>query len=271
MMRAVRALFEDFERGEGLAVREDAVEQPTGIRLQKVLAQAGVASRRHAEEIILAGRVAVNGTTIKTLGTRVQAGDRVALDGRLILARERLHYYLLNKPVGVITSAQDPQGRPTVLELLSKVPVRVYPVGRLDFDTSGLLLLTNDGELANRLTHPRYGVEKTYRVIVQERVQAEDVNKLRAGVLLEDGSTAPARVKTLGEQRGFEVLEISIHEGKNRQVRRMFEAVGHCVLKLERVRFGPLRLENTLTPGDFRELSLMEVQALEKSVGLSRN
>lgn len=247
------------------------MDQPAGIRLQKLLAQAGIASRRRAEEMILAGRVCVNGQSIEMLGIKVNEGDRVTVDGRLVQTKEKLHYYLLHKPVGVITSAQDPQGRPTVLELLSSVPFRVYPVGRLDFDTSGLLLLTNDGELTNRLTHPRYGVEKTYRVTVQEEVRPEVLEALCAGILLQDGKTAPARVKTLGQEKGLEVLDVTIHEGRNRQVRRMFEAVGYPVLKLERIRFGPLRLESTLKPGNFRALSRQEVLALEESVGLSRN
>ncbi|KLU63239.1 ribosomal large subunit pseudouridine synthase B [Peptococcaceae bacterium CEB3] len=245
------------------------MEQTAGIRLQKFLAQAGCASRRQAEGMIRAGRVAVNGLTVTDMGRKVLESDEVRLDGRAVRAEQGRHYYLLNKPVGVISSARDPRGRPTVVELLSEVPVRVYPVGRLDFDTSGLLLLTDDGELAYRLTHPRYGVEKTYRVTLRPRVAPEALRALRTGVLLEDGKTAPARVRTAGRERDCEIVEITIHEGKNRQVRRMFEALGYPVLKLERVRFGPIRLGSALKPGKFRPLTEREVEALKKSTGLS--
>ncbi len=237
-------------------------------RLQKVLAQAGVASRRRAEELILAGRVTVNGVVVSALGSKVQTGDSVAVDGRPIHQAETLHYYVLNKPVGVITSVHDPQGRPTVLNLMRGVPVRVFPVGRLDFATSGLLVLTNDGELAFRLTHPRFGVEKTYLAWVKGPVPAIAIESLRRGVMLEDGKTAPAQVRRLTVRGGLECLEITIHEGKTRQVRRMCAAVGFPVTRLQRIRFGPISLDEELKPGTYRALTTAEVRALRRVVRL---
>ncbi|MHB1652272.1 MAG: pseudouridine synthase [Desulfitobacteriaceae bacterium] len=244
------------------------MEPSSGIRLQKLLAQAGVASRRQAEEIIRAGRVNVNGKKVETLGLKVENEDRVTVDGKVVSVREAWHYYLLYKPLGVITSVNDPKGRKTVMDLLPELPVRIYPVGRLDYDTSGLLLLTNDGELAYRLTHPSYGVEKTYRVWVGDKITAQALKILREGVELEDGKTAPAKIKPLEDKGELPTLEVSIHEGRNRQVRRMFTAVGYPVLKLERIRFGPLSLDGELRPGLFRPLRLEEQKALHQAVGL---
>ncbi|HEY8909809.1 MAG TPA: pseudouridine synthase [Desulfosporosinus sp.] len=255
-----------------------AQDEEAGERLQKVLAQAGVASRRHAEQLILDGRVTVNGDTVSTMGIKVGRQDRIEVDGRLINRSEGLHYYLLNKPVSVITSASDPQGRPTVVDLMKNVPVRVYPVGRLDYDTSGLLVLTNDGELAHRLMHPSYGVEKIYRVWVQGPISINALENLRQGVLLEDGNTAPAKVERVSgvlkgtnlEPKGhhLEILEVTIHEGRNRQIRRMFAAVGYSVVKLERISFGSLTQENTLAQGAYRALAVEEVRELRSKVGL---
>ncbi|HWQ41257.1 MAG TPA: pseudouridine synthase [Desulfosporosinus sp.] len=259
--------------GENMAQDEEA-----GERLQKVLAQAGVASRRHSERLILDGRVTVNGYTVSALGTKVSIQDHIEVDGNLVRRSEELHYYLLNKPVSVITSASDPRGRPTVVDLLKDVPVRVYPVGRLDYDTSGLLVLTNDGELAHRLMHPSYGVEKTYRVWVQGPVGNNALEVLRQGVPLEDGNTAPAIVERMSgvskgtkvDSRGkhLEVLEVTIHEGRNRQIRRMFTVIGYPAVKLERIRFGSITLENSLCTGAYRALSVEEVQELRSKVGL---
>lgn len=237
-----------------------------GIRLQKVLAQAGVASRRRAEELIREGKVYVNGTKVEALGLKVGETDEIVVEGRKIQGREAWHYYLLNKPTGVITSAKDPQGRTTVLDLLRDAPVRVYPVGRLDYDTSGLLLLTNDGQLAYRLAHPRYGVEKTYRVWVEQPLAQAHLRRLAQGIELEDGKTAQARVRVV-QKKPF-VVEITIHEGKNRQVRRMFAAIGHPVLRLERVSYGPLTLTDDLQAGDYRPLRKSEIAALYRLVGL---
>lgn len=255
-----------------------ALDEGSGERLQKVLAQAGVASRRHAERLIVDGRVTVNGDRVSALGTKVSIRDHIEVDGHPVPRSEGLHYYLLNKPVSVITSASDPQGRPTVVDLMKDVPVRVYPVGRLDYDTAGLLVLTNDGELAHRLMHPSYGVEKMYRVWIQGTVGIKALENLRQGVSLEDGNTAPAKVervsgaskKTNVDSKGdhLEVLEVTIHEGRNRQIRRMFAAIGYLVVKLERVSFGPLILERTLRSGAYRVLTVKEVKELRFQVGL---
>lgn len=241
-------------------------------RLQKVIAQAGVASRRHAEEMILEGRVQVNGKVLQTLGTKVGPTDKIAVDGKpLNMPQKEYVYILLHKPTGYITSASDPQGRKTVMDLIKKVPQRVYSVGRLDYDTSGLLLLTNDGELAHRLMHPSYGVEKTYRVGVRERIPAQALGRLEKGVDIEDGKTAPARVREIsrkGQGSSF-TYEITIHEGRNRQVRRMFTAVGFPLVTLKRVRFGPLELEENIASGKFRLLTKREIQKLYQAVKLN--
>ena len=242
------------------------------MRLQKYIARAGLASRRHAEQMILAGRVSVNGSKVTTLGTKVGPGDRIEIDGKPVLQQETLQYYLLNKPTGVITSSSDPRGRKTVLDILADLPVRIYPVGRLDWDTSGLLLITNDGELAHRLMHPGFGVEKTYRVWLKEPLDPFQTAILRQGVLLEDGLTAPAEVQQsrVVKDRDLEVWEITIHEGRNRQIRRMFAAVGSPVIKLERIRFGPLT-DSALKPGKFRPLTRQEIKSLYRQAGLPYN
>ncbi|HET6944366.1 MAG TPA: pseudouridine synthase [Gaiellaceae bacterium] len=227
------------------------------MRLNAYLARAGVASRRGADELIKAGRVTVNGEPGE-LNTFVQAADRVEVDGRGV-AKQRLAHLLLNKPAGVVTTASDPRGRPTVVDLVPREP-RVVPVGRLDFDTTGALLLTNDGPLAHRLAHPRYGVEKTYVVDVEGTPSDAVLQALRDGVDLEDGRTAPARVRRL---RGG-VLELTIHEGRNRQVRRMLEAVGHSVTRLHRSVYAGLTIEG-LEPGAWRELEPSEVERLRRS------
>lgn len=230
------------------------------MRLNAYLARAGVASRRGADELIKAGRVTVNGARGE-LHAFVGSADDVRVDGRVIGA-QRLRHVLLNKPRGTITTARDPEGRPTVVDLVGG-DVRVVPVGRLDRDTTGVLLLTNDGPLAHRLAHPRYGVEKTYVADVEGEPGDEVLRRLADGVELEDGVTAPARVRRVGPSR----LELVLHEGRNRQVRRMLEAVGHPVLKLRRSRYaglGPGRLR----PGDWRDLTRDEVRSLRRRVGL---
>jgi 23S rRNA pseudouridine2605 synthase len=230
-----------------------------GVRLQKVLAQAGLGSRRTCEELIARGRVTVNGERAE-LGRRVDPeSDVVEVDGAQIGVRPGLVHYLLNKPAGVVTTASDPQGRPTVVELVPGDP-RVFPVGRLDADTEGLLLLTNDGDLAHRLTHPSFGVEKEYLVDVEGTPSRGALRRLREGVELDDGRTAPAKVASLGDH----LLRITIHEGRNRQVRRMCEAVGHPVRRLVRTRIGPLA-ERDLAPGAWRALAQDEVRALERA------
>ena len=226
-------------------------------RLQKVLAAAGYGSRRVCEELIAAGRVTVNGE-VAVLGRRVDADvDRIEIDGTPVPVRPGLVHYVLNKPQGVVSTAKDTHGRPTVVELLPPEP-RVYPVGRLDADTEGLLVLTNDGDLAQLLTHPRHGVEKEYLAHVDNgRVSAGALRRLRDGIELEDGLTAPATVS----QPEAGLLRITIHEGRNRQVRRMCDAVGHPVLRLVRLRIGPLS-DRRLGPGQWRPLTTAEVRGL---------
>ena len=225
------------------------------MRLNAYLARAGVASRRKADELIKAGRVTVNGEPGQ-LNTFVSGRDRVELDGRP-LEKQRLAYLLLHKPAGVVTTASDPQGRPTVVELVADHETRVVPVGRLDADTTGALLLTNDGELAHRLAHPRYEVEKVYEAEVEGAPDDEALRRLADGVELEDGRTAPARAKRLAPSR----VELALHEGRKHQVKRMLEAVGHPVTRLHRSRYAGLSLEG-VEPGEWRELQPGEVARL---------
>lgn len=233
---------------------------PGGERLQKVLAATGWGSRRACEELIAAGRVTVNGE-VAELGRRVDPqADLIEVDGAPVGAKPGLVYYLLNKPAGVVTTAKDTHDRRTVLDLVPTEP-RVFPVGRLDLDTEGLLLLTNDGELAHRISHPSHGVDKEYLAHVRGRLTNGELKQLRDGIELEDGPTAPAEAS----QPSPGVLRLTIHEGRNRQVRRMCEAVGHPVLRLVRVRIGPISDRN-LRPGDWRELSTGERNALAKAV-----
>jgi 23S rRNA pseudouridine2605 synthase len=230
-----------------------------GERLQKVLASAGLGSRRACEELIRAGRVTVGGE-IATLGRRVDPrSDQVALDGIPLSLDPRLVYYLLNKPPGVVTTAFDPEGRLTVVDLVPREP-RVHPVGRLDSDSEGLLVLTNDGSLTYRLSHPSFGVDKEYLVGVACRVRPGALRRLREGVELDEGPSAPARVRLVSPTS----LRITIHEGRNRQVRRMCAAVGLPVTRLVRTRIGPLR-DPKLAPGAWRPLSPAEVRALERA------
>lgn len=232
-------------------------------RLQKYLAAMGVASRRACEQLIAEGRVQVNGETVTLPGTKITPGaDTVAVDGRVLSQAPRLRYILLYKPVGYICSAADEKGRRTVLDLLAGVTERVYPVGRLDYDTSGVLLLTNDGELTNRLLHPSHEVEKTYLAQVEGEPDQKVLERLRKGVRLSDGLTAPAKVRRQRSRDGRFWLELTIHEGRNRQVRRMLEAVGHPVLHLKRTKLDFLDLSG-LSPGAWRELSADEVRRLK--------
>jgi 23S rRNA pseudouridine2605 synthase len=231
-----------------------------GERLQKVLARVGLASRRASEELIADGRVTVNGE-VAELGRRVDiVTDRVEVDGTPIPIAPGLVHLLLNKPRGVVSTADDPQGRPTVVGLVPADP-RVFPVGRLDQDTEGLLILTNDGGLTHRLTHPSFGIEKEYLAHVEGRPSRGTLRRLREGIALEDGMTAPAAASLVAPN----LLRIVIHEGRNRQVRRMCEAVGHPVERLVRVRIGPLT-DRRLKPGKFRALTVDEVLELERAV-----
>nr|WP_199883675.1 pseudouridine synthase [Massilibacillus massiliensis] len=233
-------------------------------RLQKVMSQAGIASRRAAEILIQQGRVSVNGTVVLELGTKVDVKiDKIHVDGKLISSQQNI-YILLNKPKGVITSAKDDRGRKTVIDLLEGVDQRVYPVGRLDYNTEGLLLLTNDGELTNHLIHPKYKIYKTYLVKVQGIPSEDKLDILRIGVKLEDGITAPAKVHLIDIDTNYNLttLEITIHEGKNRQIRRMCEAIGYPVKNLKRIKFATLNLEG-VRRGQYRLLSADEVESLK--------
>jgi 23S rRNA pseudouridine2605 synthase len=227
------------------------------VRLVKFLAHGGVASRRRAEKVIAAGRVTVGGEVVSDPARDVGAGDDVRVDGAPVGVEAR-EVWAVNKPPGVVSTAREPGERPAVVELV-RSPARLYPVGRLDVDSTGLLLLTNDGELANRLTHPRYEVEKAYRVELRRPPSEADLRRLADGVALEDGPTAPARVRRLGERE----VEIVLREGRNRQVRRMAEALGNDVVALRRVRFGPIEL-GALRPGEARRLSADEVTSLQR-------
>lgn len=237
-------------------------------RLQKFMAEAGVASRRACEELIRQGRVTVNGETA-SLGRSVEPEqDRVELDGKPVQKEQRRTVILLYKPRGVVSTSSDPEGRRTVQDYFREIPERLYNVGRLDLNSEGLLLMTNDGALANRLTHPRYGVEKTYYAVCDGRLTASEAARLTNGIELEDGMTAPARVDAVRTtQCGDTSFLITIHEGRNRQIRRMLEAVGHRTLRLKRERFGPLSL-GTLAPGEWRKLSDEEIKKLENALGL---
>jgi 23S rRNA pseudouridine2605 synthase len=234
-----------------------------GERLQKALARAGLGSRRMAEILIEAGRVTIDGR-VAELGNRVDADSQeIRVDGKLVPAAPSAVYFLLNKPPGVITTADDPQGRPTVVEMID-TEVRIFPVGRLDMATEGLLILTNDGRLAHLLTHPSVGIEKEYLVRVEGDPSPSSIRRLREGIELEDGVTAPAQVSRVSDG----VLRIVIHEGKNRQVRRMCEAIGHEVTRLVRTRIGPIH-DAKLTPGAARPLSVGEVRKLMDAVGVA--
>jgi 23S rRNA pseudouridine2605 synthase len=236
-------------------------------RLQKYLARAGVASRRGAEEIITAGRVAVNGIVVRELGVKVTSGvDVVTVDGRLVVPTAVHEYLMLNKPDGVVTTLDDPQGRPTVASFLPQDAPRMFPVGRLDQNTTGLLLLTNDGELANQLMHPRFHVPKTYVAEVDGMPDDEDVRRLREGVDLDDGRTLPAEAELVSVLEHTSIVRLVLREGRKRQVRRMLSAVGHPVLTLRRVAYGPVQIGD-LVEGAVRRLTTAEVDALRGASG----
>jgi pseudouridine synthase len=237
------------------------------VRLQKLLSQAGVASRRAAEKLIADGRVTVNGKTILTMGVKADPEvDDIRVDGRRIRLTVKRRYILLYKPAGYVTTRADPQRRRTVMDLLVGVREYVYPVGRLDYDTEGLLLLTNDGDLAARLTHPRHGIERSYEARVAGLPDREAIERLRTGIPLDGHRTLPAEVRLLNEGRRDRegVLRLTIREGRNRQVRRMCEAVGHPVQTLRRVRIGPLG-DRKLRPGEWRDLTAEEIKKLKSS------
>lgn len=235
-------------------------------RLQKVISQAGVTSRRDAEKIITAGRVKVNGKTVSELGTKVELEDVIKIDGKAI-NREKLVYVLLNKPKGVVTTLKDPEGRETVASLVKDISERIYPVGRLDYHTEGLLLITNDGNLTQAITHPRHHIPKVYEVKVLGLPSDEQLDKLRQGIKLEDGLTQPAKVILLNRDQVKNVseLEVTIFEGKNRQIRRMFEAIGHPVRDLKRTKLAFLTLVG-VKRGAYRLLTADEVRRLKSLI-----
>lgn len=234
------------------------------VRLQKYIAGAGLASRRKAEELIAQGKVKVNGKTVREQGIKVDAqSDVVEVNGQIIAPEKKKYYLLLNKPAGYITTTSDELGRQTVMELVNDISARVYPVGRLDAETEGLLFLTNDGAFANTLTHPSHGIEKEYLVYARGVMMPAALNKLKRGVALEEFTTKPAEVELIGIDRNISTVKIKIREGKNRQVRRMFEAVGHEVLYLRRTQVGPIMLGN-VPLGKWRHLRKAEVQRLMK-------
>ncbi len=236
--------------------------------MQKLLSMAGVASRRLSEDLIRQRRVTVNGSVVTELGTKADLErDDVRVDGRRIHAQRRARYILLNKPRGYVTTRRDPQGRPTVMDLLKGVREYVYPVGRLDYDSEGLLLLTNDGELAARLTHPRHEVERVYEARVRGVPDEHAIDRLARGVAIEGRRTAPARVQLKESRENQAIVEIALHEGRRRQVRQMFETVGHPVIRLRRIRIGPIADEN-LTTGYWRELTPAEIARLRRMVKL---
>ena len=229
------------------------------MRLQKFLAHAGIASRRAAEEIIKQGRVTINGLTITSMGVTVTASDIVAVDGKVIKKEEEKKYIMLNKPVGYVSSAKDQFGRPTVLDLVTDVNMRLYPVGRLDYDTSGLIFLTNDGDFTYQLTHPKHEIEKVYEALISGIPTNEEIIRFKNGLTIEDYTTSPANIEVIDKSRDNVLVHITIHEGKNRQVRKMCAAIGHKVITLKRLSIGPIALGN-LPSGKWRNLTGFELK-----------
>jgi pseudouridine synthase len=274
--RRLRAL-RDGEGGDGgddrddfgrAPERDDLTDVEDGARLQKVMAEAGVGSRRYCEELIGEGRVSVDGQVVRRFGARVDPERQVIrVDGKRIPSRQGIAYLALNKPAKVLTAMSDASGRATIADFLGGRAERLYHVGRLDYDTEGLLLLTNDGELAHRLAHPRYEVRKTYTAQVAGPVTREAARRLTQGVLLEDGPAVADRFRVLQESGGRSLVEITLHEGRNRIVRRMLEAAGHPVTRLVRTTVGPVRL-GSLRPGAVRDLTTREIGELYAAVGL---
>lgn len=244
------------------------IHRPEGVRLQKVLAQAGVGSRRSCEDLIEAGKVVVNGQVVDQLGVRVDPSDCVIeVDGKRISVDATLVTVVLNKPRGVVSTMSDPEGRPALDRYVAEYPERLFHVGRLDADTTGVLLLTNDGELANRLAHPTHGVSKLYVAKVSGRVPKNLTTTLREGIELDDGPVRAVECRIIDATDHHSLVEVEMHEGRNRIVRRMFDAVGHPVIDLVRTRFGPITL-GTLQPGQTRQLTNFEVGQLQKAAGL---
>lgn len=237
-------------------------------RIQKILSEMGITSRRNAEEMIIAGRITVNGQ-IATLGMKADpAKDHIKVDRKLLIKPEPKVYLLLNKPKSVVTSLYDPEGRSTVKDFLKKIKYRVYPVGRLDYDSEGLLLLTNDGDFANAILHPSKKIPKTYLVKVKGVLEEAEIDKLRTGVKLIDGLTAPAKVRKIGTTENNSWIEMTMHEGRKRQIRRMLETIGHNVLKLKRIKINGIALGN-LKPGEYRYLTPEELSKIKKEIAIN--
>ena len=233
------------------------------MRLQKYLAQCGVASRRHAEEMIREGKIQVNGTIVREMGFQVDENrDTVSVEGKEVKPEETKHYLAYYKPIGEVTTTSDPEGRSTVMDKFRDYPVRLFPVGRLDYDSEGLLLLTNDGELMNHLLHPSHEVNKVYLVKASNNISDEEIRQLRQGVIIDNKMTSPAQVRLIRKEAFDTVLLISIHEGRNRQVRKMIEKIGHQVVSLKRVGFGPVELKD-LPRGQWRKLTEQEILRLK--------
>ena len=233
------------------------------MRLQKYLASCGVASRRTAEKLILDGRVSVDGEVITEMGVQVEIGQDIRVDGKLVTPEPEKKYIMYHKPAGEVTTASDPEGRATVLDKFRDYPVRLYPVGRLDYDSEGLLLLTNDGDLTERMLHPSQEVDKTYLARVSNELTPAEARRLENGVMVDGRRTARAKVKILGFKGLYTDILVTIHEGRNRQVRKMVEQVGHQVVMLRRIRFGPLKLDD-LPRGMWRELTAEELRELNR-------
>jgi 23S rRNA pseudouridine2605 synthase len=271
-LRALRSMgFEDDDRDEFAAdegERDDLADVPGGVRLQKVLAAAGVGSRRHCEELIGAGRVEVAGQIVRRFGARVDPENQVIrVDGKRIPSRQDVVYLAFNKPVKVLTAMTDDRGRATITDFLGDRAERLFHVGRLDYDTEGLMLLTNDGELAHRLAHPSYEVAKTYLADVPGPIPRDLGRRLATGVELEDGVAVADKFRVLEQANGRALVEITLHEGRNRIVRRMLAEVGHPVSRLVRISVGPIKLGN-LPPGSTRDLTTKEIGELYAAVGL---
>lgn len=235
------------------------------IRLQKYIADCGVASRRKAEELIKQGSVKVNGSIANEMGLKVSDRDQVEVNGKLVRPERKKVYIMLNKPSGYVTTVKDQFRRPTVIELLKGVKERVFPVGRLDYETTGLLILTNDGDFTHKMTHPRHEIEKTYLATISGCPTKEEIKSFESGLKIEDFTTSPAKLRIVSEKGRTCIVEVTIHEGRNRQVRKMCEAIGHPVLSLKRIALGNLTL-GSLSEGSWRELSHDEVESLLKSV-----
>lgn len=238
------------------------------IRINKYLSAAGVSSRREADRLIEQGRVKVNGKIVQTLGSKIDENkDRIEVDGKTVEGTQGKIYMLLNKPPEFLVTLKDPFQRPTIMDFLPKLKTRIFPVGRLDFDSEGLLLMTNDGELANRLTHPRYEIKKNYLVKIQGHPEKVQISRLERGIPLDGKKTAPAKISSVSSSPKRSLFKVELHEGRKREIRRMFEAIGYHVLLLRRIKFAGLTLDG-LNPGDWRYLTKTEVQNLYKKVGL---